>query len=105
MKFGLEIGGLDVAVDDAFGVGGIEGVGDFDGDVEDAFQLERYASLRGKTNLNSETACRVPTASRSTGDSPWITGSGRDRLKPITSSSALTCAVLNRQQRGALGTM
>jgi len=35
----------------------------------------------------------------------WITGSGRGRLKRITSSPALTCAVLNRQYRGTLSTM
>ena len=37
------VGGLDVAMDDAFGVGGIEGIGDFDGDGEEGFDLDRAA--------------------------------------------------------------
>src|ERR1700757_2009789 len=37
------IGGLDVAMDDALGVSGIEGVGNFDGNIEDALQIHRAA--------------------------------------------------------------
>ena len=36
-----DVGGLDVAVDDALGVGGVEGVGDFDGQREQGFVIER----------------------------------------------------------------
>ena len=36
-----EIGGLDVAMDDAGFVCGIEGVGDFDGEREDGVEIER----------------------------------------------------------------
>jgi len=34
------VGGLDVAVNDAFGVGGIKGVGDVDGEGEKSFEIE-----------------------------------------------------------------
>jgi hypothetical protein len=36
-----DIGRLDVAVDDSFGMGGIEGVGDFDGECENQFGFQR----------------------------------------------------------------
>jgi hypothetical protein len=35
------VGGLDVAVDDAFGVRGIEGVRDLNGDVEETIEFDR----------------------------------------------------------------
>ena len=35
------IGGLDVAMDDAFGVGGVEAVGDLDAPIEEGFDLEQ----------------------------------------------------------------
>ena len=42
--FGDEnVGGLDVAMDDAFGVGGVECVGDFDGDAEETIEFEGLA--------------------------------------------------------------
>ena len=37
------IGGLDVAVNDAFGVRGVERVGDFDGEREQVFDVQRAA--------------------------------------------------------------
>ncbi len=37
------VGGLDVAMDDAFGVSGIESVGDFDGDFEESIQFHGLA--------------------------------------------------------------
>ena len=36
---GEDVGGLDVAMDDALGVGSVEGVGDFDGGVEEPVEL------------------------------------------------------------------
>ena len=36
-----DVGGLDVAMDDALGVGGVEAVGDFDGEREQRFVFER----------------------------------------------------------------
>ena len=36
-----EVRGLDVAMNDSFGMRGIEGVGDFDADIEQAFQFHR----------------------------------------------------------------
>jgi hypothetical protein len=40
--FGDEkVGGLDVAVNDTFGVSGVEGVGDFDGEREDGLGFQR----------------------------------------------------------------
>ena len=38
------VGGLDVAMDDAFGVGGVEGVGDLDGERENRLGLHRPAA-------------------------------------------------------------
>ncbi len=38
-----DVSGLDVAVDDAFGVGGVEGVGNFDGECRGAVHLHRAA--------------------------------------------------------------
>ena len=35
-----KIGGLDVAMDDAFGMRGVEGVGDFDAEIEQRFHIE-----------------------------------------------------------------
>ena len=35
-----KIGGLDVAMDDAFGVRGVERVGDFDAEIEQRFHIE-----------------------------------------------------------------
>src|SRR4029077_9972872 len=35
-----EIRGLDIAMDDSFGVGGIEGVGDLDSQVEQRFEVD-----------------------------------------------------------------
>ena len=37
------VGGLDVAVNDAFGVSGIEGIGDLDGEVEQTIELHGLA--------------------------------------------------------------
>ena len=37
------IGGLDVAVDDSFGVRGVESVGDFDGEIQENVGLQRLA--------------------------------------------------------------
>jgi len=39
-----DVGGLDVAVDNAFDVGGIEGIGNFDGEVKEAIELHGTAS-------------------------------------------------------------
>ena len=38
-----DVGGLDVAVDDAFGVGGVEGIGNVDGDFEKRIEFEGAA--------------------------------------------------------------
>jgi hypothetical protein len=38
-----DVGGLDVAMDDALGVGGVEGVGDFEGDFEEGVEVEGVA--------------------------------------------------------------
>ena len=38
-----DVGGFDVAVDDAGAMGGVERVGDFDADFEKAFEFERAA--------------------------------------------------------------
>ena len=40
-----DIGGLDVAVDDALSVRGFEGVGDFDADGDEAFDFERLPEM------------------------------------------------------------
>jgi hypothetical protein len=48
-------GGFDVALDDAFGVGGIEGVGDCDGELQPEIGLERFtgdAVLRGPSRYS-----------------------------------------------------
>ena len=51
-----DVGGLDVAVNDAFGVSGFEGVGDFDdGEVEEAVELEGTAGDEILTGLAFET--------------------------------------------------
>ena len=36
-----KIGGFDVAMNDALGVRGVERVGDFDGEIEQAIEFER----------------------------------------------------------------
>jgi hypothetical protein len=38
-----DIGGLDVAVDDSLGMGGVEAIGNFDGEREQGFVFERLA--------------------------------------------------------------
>ena len=38
-----EIGGFDVAMDDAFGVRGVQRVGDFDAEIQQGFHIERAA--------------------------------------------------------------
>ena len=50
-----EVGGLDVAVNDAFGMGGIEGVGNFDGEIEEAVQLHGAAGDEMLESLALET--------------------------------------------------
>ena len=40
-----DVGGFDVAVDDACGVGGIERFGDLDADFEEAFEFEMGAPV------------------------------------------------------------
>ena len=48
-------GGFDVTVDDAFGVGGIEGVGDCDGELQPEIGLERFtgdAVFRGPSRYS-----------------------------------------------------
>ena len=42
-----DVGGLDVAVDDAFGVSGVERVGDVDGDFEKAIEREQAGAEEG----------------------------------------------------------
>ena len=44
--FGDEnVGGLDVAMDDVFLMGGVEGVGNFDGEGDEHFECERCCEM------------------------------------------------------------